>query len=164
MNAEDLKKVLEYNRETGEFRWVTGNGRNVSSGQIAGSKTKQGYIRICIGPQKQAKRYMAHRLAWLYEYGVMPSKHIDHINRNKDDNRIANLREVNSAENRHNCEKQENNTSGVKGVYWHKKTGKWQSNIMVNGKRISLGYFDNQNDAAFVRRQAEKLYHPAFQS
>lgn len=163
MNQSELKEMLTYDRETGEFRWINGNGRNVSAGDIAGSKTRQGYIRICTGARAHPRRYMAHRLAWLYEYGVMPAGQIDHVNRNKADNRIANLRVVDSAENRHNCEKQANNTSGVKGVYWHKKTKKWQANIMVRGRRIPLGYFESHNDAACVRKAAEKLYHPSFQ-
>lgn len=90
-----------------------------------------GYVQIKIS----GKLYHAHRLAWLYVYGYMPEKEIDHINRIRDDNRIANLREATSQLNSLNTGIYKNNTSGSKGIYYNKraKSGRHRFSSMENG-------------------------------
>jgi hypothetical protein len=88
LTAERLRKRLRYDAETGLFTRRVGSG-HAHAGDMAGSVHSTGYVRICI----DGGRYTAHRLAWLYVHGVWPSGQIDHINRNRSDNRIANLRE-----------------------------------------------------------------------
>ena len=105
--------------------------------------------------QLDGRKYKAHRLAWLYLFGEWPKGQIDHINRNSLDNRIANLRDVSQSENQHNRPEQANNTSGVKGVHWHKQKMRWQAAIRINGKLIHLGLFGTKEEAAYARFHAE---------
>ena len=85
-------------------------------------------------------------------------KVVDHINRDKLDNRKCNLRICSQSQNSMNKCKQSNNTSGYTGVYWDKKSSKWQSKIKINGKSINLGYYDDLEEAIKVRKQAEIKY------
>lgn len=102
---------------------------------------------------------MAHRLAWLYMYGELPSTDIDHINNKKDDNRIANLRLVTRKQNMQNVLKHKHNTSGFKGVSWHRHSNKWRAYIFSDYKQIYLGVFETKEAAARARQTAEKIYH-----
>jgi len=111
LTVERLKKFLEYSSDSGVFtRRVATGGSKV--GDIAGTKHRTGYIHIRV----DGKKYSAHRLVWLYKYGVFPSRDIDHINHVRDDNRLSNLREVSKQENMQNSSKYSTNTSGVVGV------------------------------------------------
>ena len=105
--------------------------------------------------------YFTHRLAFLYMTGSIP-KEVDHINHVKPDNRWKNLRAANRIINGRNRSMHCDNTSGVTGVYWHKKKGKWQAGIRVNDKRIYLGVFKHLEDATAARKTAEARYgfHP----
>lgn len=89
-------------------------------------------------------------------------KRTDHKNRNRLDNRKENLRIATIAQNNQNCGKKPNNTSGYKGISWHKHHNKWISNIRYNGKRIHLGYFSNKEDAAATYKNAAIKYHGEF--
>lgn len=149
-----LKELLDYDPGTGVFTWRVSRG-NAKSGSVAGSKNGQGYLQIMV----DGKRYKSHRLAWLYVHGKFPPEHIDHINRARADNRIANLRLATSSENPQNQRKRRNNTSGVVGVHWHKKLGKWQAYIMSNGRGIHLGYYGTIEEAAAARAAAKAKYH-----
>ena len=100
MNEIDFKRlqeILDYDQETGIFTWKINQCGARKKGQIAGTKNKNGYIVI-----RHKKLYYAHRLAWLYVHGIFPDSVIDHINRNKSDNRINNLRSVSHADNMYN--------------------------------------------------------------
>lgn len=154
MTQEKLKKLLYYNQETGIFtrrksvcRW--------KKGEVAGSVNREGYFAIRI----KTKHYLAHRLAWLYVYGYFPEFKIDHINRNRTDNRICNLRHVSDVCNARNRDKRCDNTSGVTGVYWRKDTKKWRSLITINKKIKYLGNFKNIDDAVKARYEAEVKYN-----
>lgn len=132
-----LKSILHYNPETGVFTWIKKPSMAVNIGDTAGNKSLDGYIVIGIG----GKIYRAHRLAWMYCYGDNLPKQVDHINCVRDDNRILNLRSANNKLNSYN-RKSTRNTSGVKGVSFHKRIRKWQANMRVDGVLIHLGYFD----------------------
>jgi hypothetical protein len=104
--------------------------------------------------------YKAHRIIWLWVYGVWPDK-IDHINHARGDNRIANLRDVTSAENRRNVSLTPANTSGYVGVKWHKTGKKWQASFQDKGVEVYLGLFSDIHEAA-KKVQAARLsagYH-----
>lgn len=154
LTAEKLRSILHYDPATGIFTWKVRTANQVKAGDIAGSLDGGGYlsIRVC------SRLYLAHRLAWLYTYGEWPKDQIDHINRNKTDNRIANLRDVSHKQNGQNASKPSNNTSGHTGVYWYKRDSKWQAKIMHNQKLIHLGYFTTIEDAVSARKAAEKFY------
>jgi hypothetical protein len=165
ITQEYLKSAVEYNPETGEFFWkyrkdMPKQWNSVWAGKkVKGRKCKQGYldIRIC------NKRYGAHRLAFLYMHGWLP-KEVDHKNCHgpKDDNRIQNLRNATRMQNENNKGIKKNNTSGFKGVCWHKSAGKWMSRIRVGSKRINLGLFDCPAAASFSYQVASNIYHGDF--
>lgn len=158
ITQEELKEQLKYNKKTGIFTWLVANSNNVQIGDIAGYKNKRGYIYIGIN----GKIYRAHRLAWLYVHGYMPENGLDHRNRKPWDNRIKNLREVSQQCNMRNSKGiYKSNTSGVKGVYWYKRTNKWHAQMGIgykNKKQIVkyLGQFDNFLEAVCHRFAAEQ--------
>ena len=137
-----LISFMDYNQFTGIFTWREKPRRKAMS-LTAGSVDPYGYRRICI---KQTI-YKAHRLAWFYHYKKWPTKQIDHINGNKDDNRISNLRESNFSMNQANSKRRVNNKCGYKGVYLHKLSGLYMARVMINQKSILLGYFKTAKEA-----------------
>lgn len=154
LTAEYLRSILHYEPATGIFTWKISNSNRVKVGDVAGSLNGPGYLQIMICSRK----YKAHRLAWLHYYGTWPKGQIDHINQDKTDNRIANLRDVSQKQNLQNKGKYQVNTSGHTGVYWYKRISKWQAKIKHNYKLIHLGYFDDLEAAIAARKAAEKLY------
>jgi hypothetical protein len=155
MNQQRLKEVLLYNKDTGIFIWNMYK-KCVAKGNVAGTIYNR-YITIGI----DYKSYSAHRLAWLYVYGSIP-KTIDHINGNKLDNRIENLRECNFSENSKNVKITKRNTSGIKGVNFDKYHNKWRAELHSKGKRVFLKYFLNINDAELAINKARKQHHGEF--
>lgn len=105
---------------------------------------------VC-GNNKHGKDYLLHRYVMNADNNVL----IDHINGDKLDNRKQNLRTVNKSQNAMNSKKPRNNTSGVKGVYWDKRSEKWEASIQINMKKNCLGYFKNKEDAIQARKKAE---------
>ena len=149
-----LKELLDYNPDTGVFTWRVSRG-SVKSGSVAGSENSEGYLQIRI----YGKPYRAHRLAWLYTHGEFPTGQLDHINRVRTDNRISNLRAATNAENTQNRSKRSDNTSGVIGVSWHKRIGKWLAHIKLNGRLKHLGYYGTIEEAAAARAAAKAKLH-----
>lgn len=154
MNKKRLQELLDYNKNTGEFRWKIKKSRNIKIGDIAGYINELRYRKIMI----DEKFYLAHRLAWLYVYGKFPKNEIDHINHKRDDNRINNLRDVTHLENHKNTSIQKSNTSGISGVHWYKLVGRWAASIKVNGEFKHLGHFKNIKDAKRARDKAKAKY------
>ena len=156
---EELKEVLGYNPDTGILTWTEKPCKNIEIGQEAGSVKPNGYRHI----QFKRKRWHTHRLVYYMYHGIDPlEKEVDHINRNRLDNRIENLRLVTSSQNLMNSGSYKNNTSGFKGVYWDKIKKNWRTLIIVNGKRIQLGSFINKEDAIKARKEAEIKYFGDF--
>jgi len=104
------------------------------------------------------RKHYAHRVVWAMETGAWPVDHIDHINHDRADNRIANLREVTRVENGKNLSISKLNTSGVTGVCWCKTSQKWHARIVVEKRKIHLGYFDAKKDAINARAAANIKY------
>lgn len=141
LTLERLKQLLSYNLETGVFTWIGVTYRNKRRiGTVAGCLDPIGYVRIGVDGQK----YWAHRLAWLYVHGVYPKHVIDHINRNKSDNRISNLRDVSHQTNLRNM-KDRNDRVLPRGVV--KKRSKFVAGVSVNGKRVHIGTFETVEEA-----------------
>ncbi len=154
-----VKELFEYDSDTGELYWLVSLSNRAPVGNPAGAFCLDGYIRIQIDGQM----YLAHRLVWLWVYGRWPAFEIDHINHDRADNRLCNLREVaNMSEQHRNASLSAANTSGVTGVYWEKRRKKYCASIMVNGRNKFLGYFDTIEEAAHARKAAEIKYgyHP----
>jgi HNH endonuclease/AP2 domain len=143
LSAERVRELFHYDPETGVFtRRVSRQGQHGKVGDIAGGIKPSGYRVIWIGAN-----YMAHRLAWLYVHGTWPDGQLDHINRARDDNRIANLRAVACTENIQNRGRQGNNASGFKGVFRAKGNRRWTAQITANGKQMHLGTFASPEEA-----------------
>lgn len=149
-----LQELLHYDSETGNFTWIKPCSRfsQVTPGEKAGTVHCRGYIHIKVDGQS----YKAHRLAWLYMHGRWPHPAIDHINRVKTDNRIANLRETDQLGNMQNKGMYRNNSSGYTGVSWHKQRRKWAAQLQVNGKNRFIGMFDTPEQAAVAYQQAKQ--------
>lgn len=141
-----LKSLLTYDPDTGIF---------MRKGKRSGYNHHSGYRYVGIDGEK----IIEHRLAWFYVYGVWPVADLDHINRNRSDNRIANLREANRATNCQNQPIRKSNKSGITGVYYHKVSGKWAASISVDKRQIHLGVYDTMQEAAEIRRKAELTYY-----
>ena len=157
ITQKELKKVLDYDADTGKFTWLkSGKGRrkNLEAGCL---DKVNGYKAIGIN----GKIYLAHRLVFLYMTGKFPPDDTDHINHIKTDNRFVNLRKVTHSENSRNRSMHSNNKSGFTGVSWNKSVSKWAANIKINGKYKYLGYFTDINDAIACRKRAnvEFGYH-----
>lgn len=157
LTQEFLKEVLCYDEFTGYFIWLKSH-QKIKSGMRAGSVSEsysgKKYIRIAIS----SKRYLAHRLAFLYMTGNFPHDDVDHISGDGTDNRWANLSHATRTQNGRNQRLFSTNTSGVMGVSWYKRYGKWCAKIGIDGKDICLGYFDKLEDAAAARKEAEIKY------
>jgi hypothetical protein len=136
LTADELRRRLSYDQETGIFRWLLPNSNRLKAGDIAGS-ISYGYLTIRIN----GLLYRCHRLAWLYVYGVWPSGQLDHKNLNRSDNRINNLRVATNAQNIINSPAR--NQSGLKGV-WKLKDGRFKT--MCAGKH--LGSFRTAEEAS----------------
>ena len=121
-------------------------------GQEVGNLNNCGYLKVCLN----RKSYLLHRLIFLMHNGSLPEL-LDHIDRDKTNNRIENLRVADKELNSWNRDKQSNNTSGFRGVSWNKGASKWHAYIKVRGKRIHLGLFDTAEEAseAYVKAQAD---------
>lgn len=155
ISLDYLKHLFYYNPNTGTFtRLVTvAPSGKCKKGVIAGSKKSDGYVRIVV----DGVSYAAHRLAWLYYYGVEPTKDLDHINRIRDDNRIVNLKEASKSENAMNQKMYSTNTSGVKGVVFNKQNNKWQAQIGYSGEKLYLGLYNTLQEAKEAYEEASNL-------
>jgi hypothetical protein len=146
-----LLELLTYDPLTGLFRWRIRPSGRIGAGEIAGNINPEGYRSMSL----DRRFYKAHRLAWFYVHGVWPPEQLDHINRQRDDNRIANLRLATNQQNNANSVRQRNNTSGFKGVYFHKQ--KWRAMIGISGKRVHIGFFSTPEiaHAAYLEKSRE---------
>lgn len=138
VDQSELHRQLDYNPETGVFRRKLSTAQRVKVGDIAGSiSSTTGYLRIMIN----GKRYLAHRLAWLYVFGSLPDCDVDHVDGCKTNNRIANLRLATRSQNIANAGHRKNNRLGLKGVH-RTRTGNYAAQIRVDGKKMHLGRYD----------------------
>ena len=155
--SERLKAIIKYNPETGVFKWIQ-NGPGRPKSLIAGCVNPKGYRQIMV----DKIRYQAHRIAWLITYDVWPEADIDHINGNRDDNRLCNLRQATRGQNVCNAPVRSDNTSGTKGVSWINRCQKWAATICIKGKIKHLGYFNNLEEAAIKAKEARDQHHGPF--
>lgn len=175
LTQDDVKRLFDYDDETGdliwrkrdrseftagrqngEAAWKIWNSRN--AGQKIRNLNTYGYLRVAVS----GKRYFAHRIIWLWVHGEWPEGEIDHINGNRADNRIENLRVVDRQGNTRNLAARSDNTSGVTGVSYAKRDGVYLAYITVDKKVRVLGRFDSFDDAVAARKAAEKKhgFHP----
>lgn len=154
ITVERLRECLDYSPETGAFKWRVDRGTNKLKGKPAGvSSNGCGYRAIFI----DGRSYLAHRLAWFYCTGAWPKGPLDHINGNRADNRLSNLRCATSAGNRANSAVNKNCKTGIKGVQF--RHGRWRSKITHSGKTRHLGVFDTpaEASAAYIKAAAAQF-------
>jgi len=137
-----IKKGYVYNPKTGQVFGATGKELTATHGK--------GY-RVMTLTHKKTYILLAHQFAWYWVYGEILDR-IDHINEIKHDNRIVNLRPLSNQENLFNA-------SGAKGYYWNKRRGKFTAAIMVFGKKIMLGHYDNAEDARASYLKGKEYFH-----
>ncbi|HEY3987431.1 HNH endonuclease signature motif containing protein [Cedecea sp.] len=157
ISIEKLKELLSYNPATGVLIWKVDYGR-AKAGQEASAKNGAGYKRIGI----DGRKYYCHRICWAISYGYWPSKNIDHVDRDRGNNSISNLREVTQGENCRNKGINPLNPHGYKGISLYKRTGKWTAQIKVNGEKMHLGYFPTKEEAAAAYDEAVNSTHGEF--
>lgn len=156
ITQDELKERLHYDAESGVFTWINVISKRMF-GKAAGSKHKQGYVIIRV----KNRAYLAHRLAWLYVHGCFPAAglEIDHIDLDKKNNAISNLRLATRSQNMMNVGGSAYSSSGVKGVSFRKDLNKYASRIMVDNKPIHLGHFKTIDEAREAYENAARIYH-----
>lgn len=137
----DLCAHLAYDPATGLFRWKHPTANRVRKGDIAGSVTANGYVALSLLGYKM----LAHRAAWAVVHGYWPACEVDHINRNRADNRIANLRLVSRSQNAMNAPARPSSQTGILGV--GKKGRRYLARVCVNSKSAIIGRFDTPQEA-----------------
>jgi hypothetical protein len=155
MNQDQVKHLFEY--RDGELYWKTPTNQKIVKGSKAGCIGVRGYKKI----QINGKKYMTHRLVFLYHHGYLP-KEIDHIDNNKSNNNITNLRQASRSENMKNMGLHSKNKSGFKGVSWHKASNRWIVQLMVGNKKNYFGIYKDLELAALVAQEARNKYHKEF--
>mgnify|MGYP003419948962 CR=1 FL=1 len=154
MPLDELKNCLRYEPDTGRFIWASAITKSVKKcliGQEAGVLHHSGYVYINI----MGKKYAAHRLAWFFVHGEFPQGFLDHINRNKSDNRISNLRKATRSQNSANMRGRSN--TGFKGV--QKTQGKYTARIRYNYKLRHIGVYATAEEASEAyQKEAKKLF------
>lgn len=156
LTAERLREVVHYEPSTGKFIRKVRLAQRHQVGDDACHPMSNGYLRVGI----DSERYLAHRLAWLYVYGEWPDGEIDHINGNRADNRIANLRVGTHAQNMQNRRNaQAGSSHGVMGVYFHKQNRKWVAAVTVMKKTHYAGFYDTPEEAHQAYLRAKRRLH-----
>ncbi len=155
LTAQRLREVFNYDSETGVFTHLAGNHKS-KPGSVAGTTNNAGYLVIYI----DAHLYLAHRLAWLFAYGEWPEHLIDHINMDRLDNRLANLRNASKSLNAQNQRdaNSRNKESGLMGV--SRNHGRWKARLQLDGKQVFLGSFDTPEEAHQAYVAAKRVMHP----
>lgn len=149
LTVEFVRSLFHYDPETG-LLWK----RYLKVSKVAGCKNAAGYLVVGVG----SRLYYVHRLLWLLHHGAWPEKHVDHINGNRSDNRLANLREATVAVNLQNQRTaQARNASGLLGVSCYK--GAWTARICVQKKKLHLGTFASANAAHEAYLEAKRRLH-----
>lgn len=149
LTQKELKDLYDYDPLTGVFSYR--NVRGKYSGDVAGTKKADGYIQMKV----KGRTYKAHHLAWFYEHGVW-AEVIDHIDHNKSNNAIANLRATTYKANAKNQSLRCDNQSGVQGIHWQASKNRWVARIREGSKFLwEKKYPFDQFDTAVAEREAK---------
>ena len=153
-SQKKLQELFDY--KDGQLYWKERINSSIDLSKPAGCIEKNGYRRI----QIEGKIYREHRLVWKYHYGKDPKEFIDHIDGNRSNNNIENLREATNQQNLFNTGPSKNNKLGIKGVI--KYGNKYRATIIINGKSKYLGMFNTTEEARLAREESEKKLFKEF--
>ena len=154
IDKELINNLFHYCSNTGILSWKVKRG-SAQVGSIAGCVRDNGYLDVRINK----KLYRVHRIIWIMMYGYMPTKDIDHLNGERADNRLCNLREVSRGDNMHNLRgATKRNKTGLLGVSRHKFRKTWRARLCVDGNQIYLGVFETPNEAYIAYMNAKRKY------
>lgn len=151
ITQELIQQLFNYNSETGDLKWKRAPYTKSKKGLIVRTK-RNGYYTVKI----YGKDYLVHRIIWLYVYGYFPENDIDHIDRNRINNKISNLREVSRQCNQRNVGLRRNNKTGIIGISFNTINFVWLASISVNNKYYNLGQYRDYTEAVCVRLAAEQ--------
>jgi hypothetical protein len=158
VSAEEVQRLFHYDEATGALSWKVCLSTRAKAGRICSYSDKRGYIYVKI----HKRHYMVHRVIWAVYHGAWPTNDIDHINGNPSDNRISNLRPATRSQNLCNKKLSSRNTSGIKGVNWHKKARKWRGRVILNKRYYNAGYFDDPAEAGRAVQSLREKIHGEF--
>jgi hypothetical protein len=157
-SPEELLDIFEY-RSDGSLLWRANRSSRARAGCRAGSAHKSGYRHIKIG----SKNLKEHRIVWIMHFGPIPDGYeLDHIDLNRSNNKISNLRLATRSQNRANARVQRDNSLGIKGVHFFKPDRKYVAQLRHQGRRIFLGQFRTAEEAGAAYEAAAKKYHGKF--
>jgi hypothetical protein len=157
LSQELVKHMLDY--RDGMLFWKNPNRPSKAKvGNRAGTRSNTtGYRQVSIN----STTYMEHRIIFLWHHGFLPPN-VDHINGDRTDNRIENLRAATVNQNRYNAKPKRNNKSGVRGVFWSKTSDKWCAAVRANNRIVFRQYFDDLELAELVVSEARRKFHGDF--
>lgn len=150
---EEIDRVFAYDKDTGFITRKIRTARCTTVGEVAGHTNSQGYVIL----KYLGQSFKAHRIAWLLHHKVWPVHDIDHIDGNKANNSINNLRDVTRQLNCLNTSTKSKNTSGYRGVSLH--NNKWRARIMLEGKSTIIGSYDTPEEASIAYQNFKKTIH-----
>ena len=161
MSPDQLRRLFDLNAETGEIRWSTACSRGSLTHRVAGSNLNSGYRQVKVG----GCSYLVHRVIWAIVYGVWPERAIDHIDGNRSNNAVTNLRLATASQNMQNLAvKQTKSASGLMGAIHvpgtSRRRERWESRIRVGGVQKYLGSFESPQDAHTAYMNAKSQHHP----
>lgn len=155
ITQERLKELFDY--QDGQLIWKVKKAQCVKIGTAAGWEKTDVHKQVYLCIELDAKMYFAHRLVFMYHHGYFP-KRVDHIDGNRLNNRIENLREVTASQNAQNSKFRKNNTSGYKNVFFEKRNQKWRVLLQVDGVSKSFGYYKDVELAGLVAAEARDKF------
>lgn len=163
LSPDELRRLFDLNAETGVLRWSKGCSRGCLTHREAGSFLKNGYRQVKVGKAS----YLVHRVIWAMVYGVWPEKAIDHIDGNRSNNAVSNLRLATASQNMQNLSvKGTKAASGLMGATHipgtKRRREKWESRIRVGGVQKYLGRFDTPQEAHAAYMSAKAQHHSYF--
>lgn len=157
LTQERVKELFDYDAENGWLIRKKDNHGRIVNRPCGIKPNHHGYGPLTI----DGNTYHVHRVIWLWHKGEWPENDIDHIDRDRMNNRIENLRPATRQENLHNIGMNRNNSSGYPGVCFHKPTNKFMARIWINNKQIYLGLFTTAEEAFEAYMIAKIKYHPS---
>jgi hypothetical protein len=152
----ELRFLYSYDADNGGFIWIRRNkpGQRLPGSKVGGPDGRGYQMCMLLG-----HKFKVHQLVWLWHHGELSAMQLDHINGQRSDNRIENLRECDYSLNQHNRQSLKQETAGYRVC---RKTGKFRAKIVVRGTTIELGGFERKEDARAAYVEAKKKYLGAF--